>query len=160
MGQPAAVKDTPTPSPATLASAALATQRERVRFAEFDYEPYADGSCVASVVFEWEDGVRFRGRAEGTQTPQGTLRCGANAAIQAAARATDGAIELSLIGVKAVRAFDHWVIIVAVKGTAEDEDYKLIGAYATQSDQSARAAAMSVLDATNRILIKYLVQGD
>ena len=134
----------------------IGSGRERLQFAEFDYEPYADGSCVSSIVLEWEGGQRFRGRAEGTQTPQGELRCGALAAVAAAEEAADDKIAFSLVGVKAVRAFDNWVIIVAVRGKAGDADHRLIGAYATQGDQTARAAAMSVLDATNRVLVKYL----
>lgn len=158
MGQPAAVKEESGADAAASPSSLVGDRRERMRFAEFDYEPFADGSCAASVVLEWEDGMRFRGRAEGTQTPQGELRCGASAAIEAAEKAAGGTIEFSLVGVKAVRAFDNWVIIVAVRGTAEDRDYKLIGAYATQASQSARAAAMSVLDATNRVLAKHLTR--
>lgn len=130
--------------------------RGRLRFSEFEFDCAPDGSCVASIVLEWEAGERFRGWAEGTQTPQGELRCGATAAVAAANKASGGAITFSLAGVKAVRAFDSWVIIVAIRGKEEDQDHQLIGAYATPNDQSARAAAMSVLDATNRVLVKHL----
>lgn len=130
--------------------------RERLRFAEFEYDCAPDGSCVASIVLEWEAGERYRGWAEGTQTPQGELRCGASAAVAAASKAGGESIEFTLVGVKAVRAFDSWVIIVAIRGKAGDRDHQLIGAYATPNDQSARAAAMSVLNATSRVLAKHL----
>lgn len=151
-----AVQERPAVKAVAESPAEVVVRRERLRFAEFEYECAPDGCCVASIVLEWEAGERFRGWAEGTQTPQGELRCGASAAVAAAEKAGGGAIEFTLAGVKAVRAFDSWVIIVAIRGKAEDQDYQLIGSYATPGDQSARAAAMSVLDATNRVLVKHL----
>ena len=130
-------------------------QRERLRFQNFAYEPYMNGRCAAEVTLEL-DGRVFEGKSEGTQTLEGQLRCGALAAVEAAEGATDSQISLELLGVKAVRAFDQWIVIVSVRGRTDAQSYRLIGSFATDERDASRGAALAVLDATNRILERYL----
>jgi hypothetical protein len=94
----------------------------------------------------------FLGEAEGTQTLEGELRAGAEAAVVAATKAADGKLTLSLRGVKAVRAFDSWIIVVSVGSRGEVENRRLIGAYPSEERDMARGAALAVMDATNRVL--------
>jgi hypothetical protein len=56
-----------------------------------------------------------------------------------------------LLGVKAVRAFDATVVIVSLSTNAEGSDQRVVGSVLTEQDP-ARAAALAVLNATNRIL--------
>ena len=57
-----------------------------------------------------------------------------------------------LLGVKAVRAFDATVVIVSLAATGgEGTDQRVVGSVLTETDP-ARAAALAVLNATNRIL--------
>ncbi len=156
MGHPAATLDKPTRAATQPIQFPVVRSRERLRFAEFDFDPRPDGNCVASIVLEWRDDVRFCGQSEGTQTPQGVLRCGAEAALEAVEKAARGACRFSLIGVKAIRAFDVSVIVVAVRGRTDDGAHRLIGSYLADGNKPAHGAAMSVLDATNRLLAKYL----
>lgn len=130
-------------------------RRERLRFDDFNYEVFANGQCLATLSLELQ-GDRYQGASEGTHTLEGRLRVGALAAVQAAEAATANRIELELLGVKAVRAFDQWIVIVSIRGRSGDHSYRLLGSFATDEADAARGAAMAVLDATNRILEKYL----
>ena len=57
-----------------------------------------------------------------------------------------------LLGVMAVRAFDATVVIVSLAATGgEGTDQRVVGSVLTETDPS-RAAALAVLNATNRIL--------
>ncbi len=129
---------------------------ERLRFQDFEYESFPDGRCRAGVRLKGSEGNEFVGRSDGTQTLEGRLRSGARAALSAAESATEGQIRLDLLGVKALRAFDEWIVIVSVRGRTDSESYRLLGSFATSEDQAARGAALAVVDATNRILERYL----
>jgi hypothetical protein len=92
------------------------------------------------------------GRAAGFDTLQGTLRAGAEACLAAAEQAVDKRMELALIGVKAVRAFDALVVIAAVEAKLEDQHYRLLGAHIGSDEEAVRGAVLAVLGALNRIL--------
>lgn len=130
--------------------------RERLEFEDFQYESFPDGRCATGVTLGWSEGVQFVGRSEGTQTLEGRLRSGARAALAAAESATEERIRLDLLGVKALRAFDEWIVIVSVRGRTDTDSYRLLGSYATSEEEAARGAALAVLDATNRILERYI----
>lgn len=130
--------------------------RNRLRFEAIDFECFPNGRCTAAVELEWQGGARFQGRAEGTHTMQGGLRAGALATLRAAEIAADGRLKLEFVGVKAVRAFDAWVTIAAVRARSENTSYHLLGSYADLDDPTPRSAALALLDATNRVLERYL----
>ncbi len=127
----------------------------RLRFHDFEYESFPDGRCRSGVTLAGSEGTEFVGRSDGTQTLEGRLRSGARAALAAALSATEGRLHLDLLGVKALRAFDEWIVIVSVRGRTESDSYRLLGSFATSEDQAARGAALAVVDATNRILDRY-----
>ena len=138
------------------ATDAEASERERLDFSDFVYESFPDGRCATRVTLEWSDGIQFVGSSDGTQTLEGRLRSGARAALAAAESATKSRMRLDLLGVKALRAFDEWIVIVSVRGKTESDSYRLLGSYATSEDEAARGAALAVLDATNRIIERYI----
>lgn len=130
--------------------------RSRLRFAAFEKTSFPDGRCRVRVGLEWTEQRTFEAEAEGTQTREGVTRAAAGAALEAAQQATDGRLELELMGAKAIRVFDSWVVIVSARGSSSDSEYHLIGSYACPDDQTGRGAAIAALDATNRILEKYV----
>jgi hypothetical protein len=70
--------------------------------------------------------------------------------VNALCQAVQGETAFELLGVKAVRAFDATVVIVSLATSAEG-DQRVVGSVLTEDDPG-RAAALAVLNATNRIL--------
>jgi hypothetical protein len=123
---------------------------ERLRFAEFVLDRLPNGRCRAKVGLTWRDSEAFTGESEGLASQAGELRCAAQACVHALAQAVPGGMVFELLGVKAVRAFDATVVIVSLSTNAEG-DQRIVGSVLTELDP-ARAAALAVLNATNRIL--------
>jgi hypothetical protein len=126
---------------------------ERLRFAEFVLDRLANGRCRAKVGLTWRDSEAFCGDNEGLASQAGELRCAAQACVNALNQAVQpSGLSFELLGVKAVRAFDATVVIVslAIDGS-EGSDQRVVGSVLTELDP-ARAAALAVLNATNRIL--------
>lgn len=126
------------------------SRRERLRFTEFRFRRTPDGRCTAEVELEWVDGVMLRGSSTGQSSPTVDLRVAAEAALRAMEHFSDTGLRFDLIGVKAIRAFDATVIVVAVD-TRGDEVHRLLGA-ALVEDDPVRGAVLAVLQATNRVL--------
>ena len=124
---------------------------ERLRFQTFALARLADGSCRARVLLSWTDGREFEGVAQGMSSQAGELRCSAEAAVQALQQAVQREVELEMLGVKAVRAFDATVVIVSLSVRSDGNSWRMVGSYLTEDD-AARGAALAVLNATNRIL--------
>lgn len=128
-------------------------KRERLRFESFILEEFQDGRCAARVQFGWERGLLYSGQAEGIKTMEGELRAAAQAALQALGEATQGSLLLELVGVKAVRVFDAWVIIAAARGKNDGEALRLTGSFTCMKDEDvAKAAVLALMNATNRVL--------
>jgi hypothetical protein len=123
---------------------------ERLRFAEFVLDRLPNGRCRAKVGLTWRDSEAFTGDSEGLASQAGELRCAAQACVNALGQAVQGGMTFELLGVKAVRAFDATVVIVSLSTNAEG-DQRVVGSVLTEDDP-ARAAALAVLNATNRIL--------
>jgi hypothetical protein len=138
------------PVPRTATSSAPLP--ERLRFAEFTLDRLPNGRCRARVGLTWRDSEQFTGEGEGLASQAGELRCSAQACVVALGQAVQG-MSFELLGVKAVRAFDATVIIVslAVHGEGPGAGHRVVGSYLTETD-TARGAALAVLNATNRIL--------
>jgi len=103
------------------------------------------------VVLSMTDDDVWVGEAEGLATQSGELRTAADACVIALAKAIAGMATLELLGVKAVRAFDNNVVIVSMAYTEDGKGQRLVGCFLADTD-SARGAALAVLNATNRIL--------
>ena len=109
-----------------------------------------------SVRLEW-CGRTIECDARGLETHHGRVRASAEAALAAALDATGKRVELDLVGVKAVRAFDGWVVVVRINGAAKGRHYKLLGSASCEEEtQLSRTSAIAVLDATNRVLERYV----
>jgi hypothetical protein len=94
--------------------------------------------------------------SEGLETHHGRVRASAAATLDAAVAAAGKHIHLELIGVKAVRAFDGWVVVVRVTGETGGKSLRLLGSASCEDEGGlTRAAAQSILDATNRLLERY-----
>ncbi|MGH7539265.1 MAG: hypothetical protein ACREMF_11575 [Gemmatimonadales bacterium] len=128
---------------------------ERLRFQAFGFDRLAGGHCHARVQLSWIDGREFVGESEGVTSPAGELRCSAEAAIRALEQAVLAGVVLELLGVKAVRAFDATVVIVSLSVRLEETAWQMVGSYLTETDPP-RAAALAVLNATNRVLGNYV----
>ena len=112
-----------------------------------------NGRCRAHVGLTYRDAEKFTGESEGLASEAGELRCAAQACVTALGSAVQSALEMELLGVKALRAFDATVVIVSLAVQQDDSapPRRLVGSYLTDSDP-ARGAALAVLNATNRIL--------
>lgn len=124
---------------------------ERLRFAEFTLDRLANGRCRARVGLTWRDSEQFTGEGEGLASQAGELRCSAQACVVALGQAVQGGMTFELLGVKAVRAFDATVVIVSLAVHGDGNTSRVVGSYLTETD-TARGAALAVLNATNRVL--------
>ena len=132
-----------------------APRPERLRFEEFDHQTSQNGRARVRVVLVWGD-ERFTGEATGIETREGAGRTAALAAIAAAEAVTNGRLSAELVGIKLVRAFDAWIVITALRAHAPDRTYRLIGSSEAPGEDTARGAVLSILDAVNRVLEKYV----
>jgi hypothetical protein len=128
---------------------------ERLRFEEFEHQSSQNGRARVRVVFA--RGTRiFNGDATGLETREGAGRAAAQAALSAAEAATEGRFSAELMGLKLVRAFDAWIVITALRAHAADKDYRLIGSAEAPGEDTTRGAVLSILDAINRVVERYL----
>ena len=125
--------------------------RERLRFVDFELRRLQNGRCQAEVTLELGPGERWAGRADGVASDAGELRCAAEATLRAIEQSVRGVVSFDLLGVKAVRAFDTVVLIVSVVSRGDGETHRLVGSFLADHD-TARGAAVAVLNATNRLL--------
>jgi hypothetical protein len=148
---------TPTPvsKPIEVPVTPFQMKRERLRFSAFRFVRTPSGVCTAEVELEWVDGVKVLGRASGQSSPMGDLRVAAEASLKALESFAGGALEFELAGIKALRAFDANIVIVALGLKKGEGPQRLLGAYLAESDP-VRAAVVAVLNATNRLLGNFI----
>jgi len=131
-----------------------ATRRERrIRFDSAERIENRDRSISVRVTLEWE-GVLQEAVATGEKGEHIELRTAAQAALLAIEKVTDQPLNLRLVGVKHVRAFDGELVVVSIFGGAGRKT--LLGAVLAGTDPF-RATAVAVLMALNRLLGNYLV---
>ena len=124
---------------------------ERLVFSNFIFNRFPDGRCKARVELTRLDGGMFVGTREGKGTETVALRCAAQASVDAIQQVVESGRSFELLGVKSVHAFDSVIVIVSVGVTDQDGHRRLVGTYV--ADKGAeRAAAVAVLNATNRYL--------
>ncbi len=126
----------------------------RVRFKDFALHELPDTQCSARVVLARHSGDEFVGQAEGENSPQGQLRSAAQATARALEAATHGQIGLTVLTVKALQKLETILVVVSLSGHLEQRSERLVGSVLTR-DRPARAAALAVLSATNRLLSSY-----
>jgi hypothetical protein len=136
----------------------------RLRFDSLSHVRTPDGSGRVSVRLEW-GGQMYEGTVSCLETQQGVLKAAAQAALNAtlASRSSNGdnqdGIDLEVVGVKAVRAFDGWVVVARVNGSKGDERYRLLGAAPCEGgDDLPGAAVKAVLNASNRVMERRIAR--
>ena len=130
---------------------------ERLRFEEFDQQTSRNGRVLIRLVLMLGED-RFTGESTGVGTREGTGRTAAVAAIGAAQNASRGRFKAELVGMKLVRAFDSWIVVTALRGQSSERSYRLLGSAEAPGDDTARGAVLSVLDAVNRVMEKYIAE--
>ncbi len=134
----------------------------RVRLEEFDVKKLPDGRVEGHVALAWNPDHRFVGTVEGEDSPEGRMRCAAEATAIALDRATAYALALEpgsqekvgfevLDVIEVQAAQEHDVMLVLVSITVGDVVTRITGS-CLSDDQSTRAAVLAVLRATNRFL--------
>jgi len=130
--------------------------RSRLRFEILQRETTLHGLCRVSVSLEW-DGTSYKGTAEELETKQGVIKAASRAALAATLAAAGDTVRLEMVGVKAVRAFDGWVVVTRLNCRSGDDHQQLLGAAPCEAeDDLPKAAVMAVLDAGNRVLGRVL----
>lgn len=125
--------------------------QRRLKLIRFDFQRSANGRCQATVLLGREPWERYTGTDEAVGGPDGELRCAAQAALRALNDSTGGAAGFTLLGVKAIRAFDATVVVVAVSVRTAEASHRLVGSYLAE-EEFQRGAVLAVLNATNRFL--------
>ena len=134
----------------------------RVRLEEFEVKQLPGGRCEGHVGVAWSPDRRFVGTVEGEDSPEGRVRCAAEAtaialeqatasalALEPASREKVGLEVLDVIQVKAAHEYD--VVLVLVSMTVGDDVTRIPGSCMSEN-QPTRAAVLAVLRATNRYL--------
>ncbi len=131
-------------------------RQERLRFSNFVFERTPSGQVNCLVTLEFGPGELISGKVSGQASPAGDVRLGAEATIRALESFTAGHINFDLIGVKVVRAFDANIVISSLMQRGDDGPERLLGCYLAEGDL-VRGAALSVLNATNRVMGNYIL---
>lgn len=130
--------------------------RRRVQFE--GVERVEEGGRVAiTVVLEW-DGTQYSGEATGERGPAIELKTTARAAIEALERLSGQSLDLRVVGVKAIHAFDCDLIVASLYRSAGAQQ-RLVGTVVASGDPLS-AAAVAVLNAMNRTLGNFLHTSD
>jgi hypothetical protein len=130
--------------------------RSRLRFDSLEHVTTPDGSGRVSVRLEW-GGEFFEGTVSCLETQQGIIKAASQAALSATLQFTAelavNNVDLEVVGVKAVRAFDGWVVVTRINGRAGADSYRLLGAAPCEAEEDLPGAAVkAVLNASNRVV--------
>ena len=125
----------------------------RLKFSSFEFARFHNGRCRASVGLEKPDGALIQETVEAVAAAESTseLRCAAQATLEALGKSVGDICTFDLLGVKAIKAFDTTVIIVAITVHHDEQIHRLVGSYLAEENPE-RGAALAVLNATNRFL--------
>jgi hypothetical protein len=126
--------------------------RRRVRFVEVD-RVEEHGRTTISVSLEWNDEIHT-GAASGERGLVLELRSTAQAAIQALERLSGQDLQIRIIGVKMIHAFDSDLMVTSLVRTTGSSQ-RLVGAVIVDSDPHV-ATALAVLSALNRTMGNFL----
>jgi hypothetical protein len=137
-------------------TATSVVRQERLKFSNFSFERTRSGQVTCQVQLEFGPGELISGKVSGQASPAGDTRLGAEACLRALETFTDGALTFELIGVKVVRAFDANIVITSLIQHGDDGPDRLLGCYLAEGDL-VRGAALSVLNATNRVLGNFIL---
>ena len=135
--------------------------RERIRLVEAQLAHGADTRAQAEIALEWK-AVEYRGKAAAVGHGAVDLRVCAEATLDALHRLLGTRLSFRLVGVKAVRAFDDLVAIVALSVLDPETggQRRLVGTAPTDDGSLPHGVARAVLNATNRVLGNFLATGE
>lgn len=139
------------PRSADVADASARGEPPRIRFVALRVQRSSAGLCRAEVELARLDGAHVVGVHSGQSIALGDLRVAAEAAVAALHLASTTEHRFELIGAKSLRAFDQTVVLVQLAVVAGRGPARLVGAAFGEQD-TARAAVLAVLNATNRVL--------
>ena len=131
-------------------------RQERLRFSNFVFERTPSGQVSCLVTLEFAPGELISGKVSGQASPAGDVRLGAEATIRALEAFTERKLTFDLIGVKVVRAFDANIVISSLMQRGDDGPERVLGCYLAEGDL-VRGAALSVLNATNRVMGNFIL---
>ncbi len=129
----------------------MMTDAERLIFSDFKFDHFPDARCRAEVELTRRSGAHVVGTRVGKGTEIVALRCAAQATMDAIQKVVGPERSFELLGVKSVNAFDTVVVIVCVGVTDPQGHRRLVGTFVADQGPE-RAAAVAVLNATNRYL--------
>lgn len=127
--------------------------RRRVRFVSVAREEDS-GRVSVTVTLEWNDRLH-EGRASGDKGHALELKTTAQAALEALRTLSPQELDLRVIGVKPIHAFDSDLVVASLLRTTDSAPQRLVGAVVAGDDLLA-AAALAVLSAVNRTLGNFL----
>ena len=132
---------------------------DRVRLEECEVKQRPGGGVEGQVTLVWNPDHRFVGTVEGEDSPEGRMRCAADATAMALDRATAYALArepgsqkkvgFEVIDVHAAHEDDVMLVLVSI--TVGDVVTRVTGSCLSE-DQPNRAAVLAVLRATNRFV--------
>ncbi len=131
----------------------MSYREQRIRLEKFELEQLPEARCAGRVVLAWETAEEFVGSAEGPSSPQGELRCAAEATARALERAAQDRVTLEVHAVKAIETFDAIIVVVRLQSEVGDLAERLVGSCLIKQHPN-RGAVLAVLNATNRLLGK------
>ena len=137
-------------------SEASVARQERLRFSNFTFERTPSGQVSCQITLEFGPDELITAKASGQASPAGDVRLGAEATIRALEKFTGGNLTFDIIGVKVVRAFDANIVISSLMQRGDDGPERLLGCYLAEGDL-VRGAALSVLNATNRVMGNFIL---
>lgn len=126
--------------------------RRRVRFVGVERDEETERVAI-TVSLEW-GGTVYTGDASGERGTSIELKTTALATIRALETLTGESLEIRIIGVKRIRAFDSDLMVASLYRSAGVQQ-RLVGAVVA-SDDPLNAAGLAVLSALNRPLGNYL----
>ncbi len=115
-----------------------------------------EAECEVEVELTLAGSARSMGHATGTDDPEGRMRAGANATLDALIPVLRGRLDLELQGIRSLQEFDSFLIIAAVNGSGGGESYFLVGAVAVPEAEAVRGAVLAVLDSANRVVEHFV----
>ncbi len=128
----------------------------RIKFDDLELETLPNGRCRSKVTLAWHEGSKFSGTAEGVSSEIGVLRCAAEAASRALEAAVDNRVQLELLGITTIKAFDTVVVVVSLVSRFSNHTQRVVGSSVIDGN-AAGAAVRAVLSATNRLLGSNLI---
>ena len=123
----------------------------RVKFVRASLELLAPNHCLAKVELEGDQERSFVGTATGGSPDQEGLKTSARAAVDALMQAVGEKHLLEVHNVELFDAFGHSAVLVHLAARVQDRTQALLG-FCVLGGDPTRAAALAVLNATNRVL--------